>query len=90
MLAVDKTGFCVGLQNKIRHLACCHTLMVQVSVPSARGIYTGSETSVIVSLGWHFENVNIILTFRERLVYSAKCEVCFVGFCEIFNNELWF
>ena len=76
MLAMDKTGFCVGLQNKIRQLACRHRLMVQVSVPSALGIYTGSETCVIVSLGWHFEIVNIILTVREGSVYSMKHESC--------------
>ena len=35
---------------------------------------------VVVSLGLRFKIVNILLSFRERLVCSVKYAVCCVGF----------
>ena len=49
--------------------------MMHVPVLSAVGTKIGSNTYAIVFLGWHVEIVNI-LTFRERVVYSMKYEVC--------------
>ena len=51
---------------------------------SAHGIYISSKTCVIVFLGWHFEIVRIILTFRERLVCSMRYGV-YVFYVKYFN-----
>ena len=45
-----------------------------------------------MSLGLHFEILSIILTLRERFVFSVKYEVCSVVlglFVKYFNRELW-
>ena len=47
-----------------------------VLVLSARGILIGPKARAVVFLGLHFETVDMILTFRERLVFSMKYEVC--------------
>ena len=77
MLALASTGSCVGPQNETGHPADRYRQLVQVPLfMSARGI--GSKICVIVFLGWHFDIVGIIMTFRERLVRSVIYEVCCV------------
>ena len=41
-------------------------------VSSARGLYIGSKTGVIVFPGYSFEHMSIYSTFREGLVCSLK------------------
>ena len=63
---------------------------MQVPVLSAREIWIGSKTCVAVYLDWHFEVVDINLTFREKLVCSMTWSVLCWFLCEIFDRELRF
>ena len=54
------TGSCMGPQTKIGKHALRHRQLLQVSVLSARGIYIGSKTCVIVFLGLRSESVGTI------------------------------
>ena len=85
VLAVANTSSCVGPQNKIGHPSRYSTSLMQVLVSSAHGIETGSKTSVIVFLGWHFKIVSMALTFQETLVCSInmRCDGLHRFLCEI-------
>ena len=43
---------------------------------SARGVQIGSKRCVIVFPCWHFEILSMVFTFRERVVYVIKYEMC--------------
>ena len=68
VLAVANTCSCVGLQNKLGHPAHHYRHLMQVPVLSARGIWIGSETCVIVFLGLRFKIVDVVrvVVFRKR------------------------
>ena len=86
VLAMTNIGSCVGPQNKISHPACHSRWLMQVFVLSSRGIWNSLQNICpIVFPGWHFEIVNMGLTFRGRLVCSVKYEVCRVVLVSSWN-----
>ena len=72
MLAVANAGSCVGPQNKIGHPAHRYKQLMQVPVLSV----CSSQTCVFV--GVSSKVVDIILSFREKLMCFMKYEMCCV------------
>ena len=69
----------MGPQNRKGHPAHRYRQLMQVPVLSARGIYIGSRTCVIVFLGLQSRIVDFI-----RIVVSVK-EICGIMTCGMNN-----